>query len=55
MSSENRIPVLNEPVNMMEGGANSSNLAISSMRRHPIDELQQHQGTFVELYSIAWK
>jgi len=47
MSSDNGIPVMKKPVDMMEVGANGSNLATSAMRRHPIEELQQRQGMCV--------
>lgn len=44
MSTENRIPVMNKPVDTMEVGANGNNLAMAAMRQHPIDVLQQRQG-----------
>jgi hypothetical protein len=46
MSTDNGIPVMNKPVNMMEVGPNGNNLAASAMRRHPVEELQQRQGTY---------
>ena len=46
MSTDNGIPVMNKPVNTMEVGANGNNLAVSAMRRHPVEELQQRQGTY---------
>jgi hypothetical protein len=49
MSTDNGIPVMNKPVNMMEVGANGNNLAVSALRRHPIEELQQRKGAFPSL------
>jgi hypothetical protein len=46
MSSDNGIPVMNKPVDMMEVGPNGNNLAVSALRRHPIEELQDRQGEF---------
>jgi len=45
MSSDNGIPVMRKPVDLMEVGANGNNLATSAMRRHPIEELQQRQAS----------
>ena len=44
MSTENGIPVMNKPVDTMEVGANGNNLAMTALRQHPIDVLQQRQG-----------
>lgn len=45
MSSDLGIPVMKKPVDLMEVGINGNNLATSAMRQHPIEELQQRQGT----------
>lgn len=45
MTSENGIPVMNKPANQMESGANGNNLAAASVGRHPVELLQQRQGT----------
>lgn len=41
MSSQ--IPVIRTPVNMMEEGPNSNNLASQGLQRHPVDEMQRAQ------------
>ena len=37
---------MKKPVDLMEVGINGNNLATSAMRQHPIEELQQRQGTY---------
>jgi hypothetical protein len=44
MMSDNSIPVMNQPVDLMEAGPNGNNLQAAAMRRHPVDELQRRQG-----------
>jgi hypothetical protein len=50
MTSDNNsnpsIPVMNQPVNMMDVGANGNNLAAAAMQRHPVEVLQQRQGSY---------
>lgn len=36
-----QIPVLNQPVSMMEAGPNGNNLAAAASARHPVDHFQQ--------------
>lgn len=36
---------MNQPANMMEVGPNGNNLAAAARQKHPIDLLQQQQGT----------
>ncbi|KAG7361713.1 proteasome maturation factor UMP1 [Nitzschia inconspicua] len=49
MSSESNsnhgIPIMNQPVNMMEVGANGSNLAATAIQRHPVEVLQKRQAS----------
>ena len=42
--TDNSIPVMNQPSNMMENGLNSNSLQTSALQKHPIDELQRRQG-----------
>lgn len=44
MMSDNSIPVMNQPVNMMEAGPNGNNLQAQALQKHPIDQMQQQQG-----------
>ena len=44
--TDNSIPVMNQPSNMMENGLNSNSLQTSALQKHPIDELQRRQGKF---------
>ena len=45
MMSDNSLPVMNKPVDMMEVGPNGNNLQAAARRRHPVEELQRQQGT----------
>jgi hypothetical protein len=38
------IPVMNQPVNMMEVGVNGNNLAAAALQRHPVEVFQRRQG-----------
>ena len=44
MMTDNSIPIMNQPSNMMENGLNSNSLQTSALQKHPIDELQRRQG-----------
>jgi Proteasome maturation factor UMP1 len=41
MTSSETIPVMKQPVSMMETGANGTNLASAATARHPVDLLQR--------------
>lgn len=41
MSNSDSIPLLKQPVSMMETGPNGSNLASAATARHPVDILQR--------------
>eukprot|EP00526_Cylindrotheca_closterium_P028241 CAMPEP_0113618614 /NCGR_PEP_ID=MMETSP0017_2-20120614/9431_1 /TAXON_ID=2856 /ORGANISM="Cylindrotheca closterium" /LENGTH=83 /DNA_ID=CAMNT_0000528135 /DNA_START=53 /DNA_END=301 /DNA_ORIENTATION=+ /assembly_acc=CAM_ASM_000147 len=45
MMSDNSIPVMNKPVDMMSSGVNSNNLQAAARQRHPVEELQRQQAT----------
>mmetsp|Transcript_25217 Transcript_25217/g.62139 ORF Transcript_25217/g.62139 Transcript_25217/m.62139 type:complete len:139 (-) Transcript_25217:79-495(-) len=45
MMSDNSIPVMNKPVDMMSSGANGNNLQAAARQRHPVEELQRQQAT----------
>lgn len=47
MMSDNSIPVMNQPSNMMETGVNGNNLQASAQKTHPIDVLQRQQGKII--------
>jgi hypothetical protein len=47
MMSDNSMPVMNKPADMMEVGPNGNNLQTMAVQRHPIEELQKRQGTMM--------
>jgi hypothetical protein len=47
MMSDNSIPVMKKPVDMMETGVNGNNLQAAARQVHPVDELQRQQGTTI--------
>ena len=44
MMSDNSIPVMDKPVNMMEAGPNGNNLQAAAVKKHPIEMMQRQQG-----------
>jgi hypothetical protein len=46
MMSDNSMPVMNQPANMMESGPNGNNLAAAAVQRHPVESLQAQQGVY---------
>ena len=42
--TDNSIPIMNKPADLMEEGLNSKNLQTTALQKHPIDELQRLQG-----------
>lgn len=45
MMTDTGLPVMNKPVNAMEAGPNGNNLQAQALPRHPVELLQQRQGT----------
>lgn len=44
METTPTIPLVEEPISMMEVGPNGTNFASQAMSRHPVDDLQQNSG-----------